>query len=104
MIMSFLGGSILFTYKVGMETKDAIVTLKAHVEHNNYAEMTGLNKWVEENNVTQQVDSYMSQAYETLLEQVRIVHEIHLRAYVTFCVIISSLFSYLLPMDVGTRC
>lgn len=70
MIMSFLGGSILFTYKVGMETKDAIVTLKAHVEHNNYAEMTGLNKWVEENNVTQQVDSYMSQAYETLLEQI----------------------------------
>lgn len=68
--VGFLGGSILFTYKVGMEAKDAIVTLKTHVDHSNYAETMGLNKWVEENNVTQQVDSYMSQAYEALLQQV----------------------------------
>lgn len=70
MIVGFLGGSILFTYKVGMEAKDAIITLKIHVDHSNYAETIGLNKWVEENNVTQQIDSYMSQAYEALLEQI----------------------------------
>lgn len=68
--VGFLSGSILFTYKVGMEAKDAIVTLKTHVDHSNYAETMGLNKWVEENNVTQQIDSYMSQAYEALLQQV----------------------------------
>lgn len=73
MIVGFLGGSILFTYKVGMEAKDAIITLKIHVDHSNYAETIGLNKWVEENNVTQQIDSYMSQAYEALLEQVMVL-------------------------------
>lgn len=68
--VGFLGGSVLFTYKVGMEAKDALVTAKTHVDHSNYAETTGLNKWVEENNVTQQLESYMGQAYETLLQQV----------------------------------
>ena len=68
--VSFLGGSILFTYKVGMEAKDALVTLKTVVDHSNYAETTGLNKWVEENNVTQQLESYMGQAYDTLIQQV----------------------------------
>lgn len=68
--VSFLGGSILFTYKVGMEAKDALVTLKTHVDRSNYAETSGLNKWLEENNVTQQLDSYMGQAYDTLLQQV----------------------------------
>jgi hypothetical protein len=68
--VSFLGGSMLFTYKVGMEAKDALVTLKTHVDRSNYAETSGLNKWLEENNVTQQLDSYMGQAYDTLLQQV----------------------------------
>ncbi|KAG0576160.1 hypothetical protein KC19_5G059800 [Ceratodon purpureus] len=68
--VSFLGGSILFTYKVGMEAKDALVTLKTVVDHSNYAETTGLNKWVEENNVTQQLESYMGQAYDTLIQQI----------------------------------
>lgn len=65
-----LGGSILFTYKVGLEAKDALVNFKTHVDHSNYAETTGLNKWLEENNVTQQLDSYVGQAYETLMQQV----------------------------------
>ena len=70
MLASFLGGSVLFTYKVGMEAKDAFVTLKTHVDHGNYAETTGLNKWLEENNVTQQVESYIGQAYDMVLQQV----------------------------------
>lgn len=70
MIVGSLGGTILFTYKVGIEAKDAFVTLKTHVRYSNYAESLGLNKWMEENNVTQQVDSYMNQAYDTLFQQV----------------------------------
>lgn len=65
-----LGGSILFTYKVGLEAKDALVNFKTHVDHSNYAETTGLNKWLEDNNVTQQLDSYVGQAYETLMQQI----------------------------------
>lgn len=65
-----LGGSILFTYKVGLEAKDALVNFKSHVDHSNYAETTGLNKWLEDNNVTQQLDSYVGQAYDTLMQQV----------------------------------
>lgn len=68
--VGFVGGSILFTYKVGMEAKDALVTLKTQIDHSNYAETTGLNKWIEENNVTQQLDAYMGQAYDTILQQV----------------------------------
>lgn len=70
MFVSFLGGSALFTYKIGMEAKDAVVTLKTHVDKSNYAETTGLNRWLEENNVTQQLESYMGQAYDTVLQQV----------------------------------
>jgi hypothetical protein len=70
MIMGSLGGAVILSYKVGMETKDAIVIMKTHVQSNNYAEKIGLSQWIEENNVSQQIDAYWVQAYDTLMQQV----------------------------------
>jgi len=70
MIMGSMGGAVILSYKVGMETKDAIVIMKTHVQSNNYAEKIGLSQWIEENNVSQQIDTYWVQAYDTLMQQV----------------------------------
>ncbi|CAM6039777.1 unnamed protein product [Sphagnum compactum] len=75
MIMGSLGGAVILSYKVGMETKDAIVIMKTHVQSNNYAEKIGLSQWIEENNVSQQIDAYWVQAYDTLMQQVDVFVE-----------------------------
>jgi hypothetical protein len=75
MIMGSMGGAVILSYKVGMETKDAIVIMKTHVQSNNYAEKIGLSQWIEENNVSQQIDTYWVQAYDTLMQQVDVFVE-----------------------------
>ncbi|CAM6105704.1 unnamed protein product [Calypogeia fissa] len=70
MILGFLGGLTLFSYKVGMEGKDAVVMIKVHLEENDYAEVVGFNKWVQDNKVPELIDTYVGKGYDALMEQV----------------------------------
>ncbi|BBN17331.1 hypothetical protein MPTK1_7g13690 [Marchantia polymorpha subsp. ruderalis] len=70
MILGSVGGLALFSYKVGLEGKDAVVMLKVHLEESNYAEVVGFNKWLEENKVPELIDNYVVKGYDALMHQV----------------------------------
>lgn len=71
MIMIVLGGAILFSYKVGVEAKDAVVTLKTQLEQSRWSS-SNYSQWLEgDNTIYNYIDSHMTIAYDTLVHKVK---------------------------------
>ena len=51
MIMGSVVEILLFSYKIGLESRDMVMPIKFHVHKSNYAEGLGFKKWINDNNI-----------------------------------------------------
>lgn len=70
MIVGSMAGIMFFSYKIGMESRDAVMSIKVHVQKSNYAERVGLKQWINDNNIPELMDTYTVKFYDTISQQV----------------------------------
>lgn len=70
MIVGSVAGILFFSYKIGLESRDAVMSIKVHVQKSNYAERVGLKQWINDNNIPELMDTYTVKFYETISQQV----------------------------------
>ncbi|VFQ97911.1 unnamed protein product [Cuscuta campestris] len=68
MTVGSLAGTVFFSYKIGMEGKDAVLRLQSHVVDNNYAERFGIREWMDEKDLAAMADRYTLQMYQAAFE------------------------------------
>ncbi|XP_028772365.1 uncharacterized protein LOC114729522 [Neltuma alba] len=97
MIVGTVFGLVFFSYKIALEGKDAVISLKVHLHKNDYAERIGVKKWMDENHIPELIDSYATKVSETLLQNID-----SLAAYYNVTEIVHGVRNYLISHSQGS--